>query len=375
MKSILISLAMLLTLVNTATVAAVAEEGIRLKELARLLNVRENSLIGYGLVTGLSGTGDSSKSKATTQSIANTLKNLGLTVPAGDINSRNVAAVIVATTLPAFSRAGDKLDVNVTSMGDAKSLLGGTLLLTHLNGADGKIYALAQGAVSVGGYKYDLNGNVTQKNHTTTGNVPNGAIVEIELDTKVINASGELEYKLHSPDFTTVQRVRERINESFGRGTARADDAGKLVVSVPDSYKNNLAGYITLLENLRIQPDTTARIVINERTGTVVSGGDVQIKDVTITHGDTKVSIVTDYVVSQPHLVRQTGTDVRTQVIPDTRIDVIEQKPIALSLQGTTSVADLVSALIKVKTSSRDVISILQAIKLAGALHAELVIQ
>ena len=300
------------------------QDGVRLKELSRVVGVRDNSLIGYGLVTGLSGTGDTIRSRTTTQSIANTLRNLGLTIEVKDIASRNVAAVIVSATLPPFARPGDKLDINVTSMGDAKSLLGGTLLLTHLKGANGKIYALAQGPVSVGGFKYDINGNVVQKNHTTAGSIPDGAIVENITKTEIVDGNGQITLKLHNPDFTTVARVKTKINQRFGNGTASAVDAGRVVINIPGQYRSDTMTFLMQLESIRISPDVKARVVINERTGTVVSGGDVTISDVTITHGDLKVSIVTDFLVSQPFLVRQTGDNVRTQVVPDSKIDVVE---------------------------------------------------
>lgn len=363
-------------LLNTQVFAVVDKGGIRIKELCRIIGVRDNALIGYGLVTGLSGSGDTRRSKTTTQSIANTLKNLGLTISIEDINSRNVAAVMVTATLPPFSLPGDKLDINVTSVGDAKSLLGGTLLLTHLKAVNGKIYALAQGQLSVGGFKYDLNGNVVQKNHTTAGNIPNGATVEKDIKTSFINGNGDVILKLYSPDFTTASRIKDKLNYEFGSAVASAIDAGRIAVKVPSGYSTNLITFLMKLEKLRINPDLAGRVVINERTGTVVSGGNVTISDITISHGELKVSIVTDYLVSQPLVFRGGGnTNVRTQVVPDTNIDIVEKKPISLSLKGNTSVADLVAALNKVKASSRDVITILQVIKRAGALHAELIVQ
>jgi len=346
-----------------------------LKDLCRIVSVRDNSLVGYGIVAGLAGTGDSSRSRATTQSVANTLENLGLTISPNDINSRNVAAVMVTTTLPAFSRSGDKLDANVTSIGDARSLLGGTLLLTHLVAANGRTYALAQGPLSIGGFVYDANGNVVQKNHTTTGQIPNGATVEVETSTKILNANGELVLKLTEPDFTTASRVKNALAREFPGNYIHAIDAGRISIKVPNNYQSDVIAFITKIESLRITPDEKAKVIINERTGTVVSGGDVTISNVTITHGDLKLSVVTDYQISQPYLVRDTGPGVKSLVVPDTKVDVIEKGPISLSLKGQTSVADLIAALNKVKTSSRDIITIMQAIKQAGALHAELVIE
>lgn len=355
--------------------AAVDKSGIRLKEVVRVIGVRENALIGYGIVSGLSGTGDTLRSNATTQSISNILKNMGLTIPAKEINSRNVAAVMVTSVLPAFSQPGDKLDVNVTSIGDARSLVGGTLMLTHMVGANNKIYALAQGPLSTGGFKYDLNGNVVQKNHSTAGNIPNGASVEAGVDTQLLSADNQLTLKLYEPDFTTASRVKSQINNRFGKNVAKAVDAGSVKVTIPNAYSQKLISFLMEIESLRIIPDTRARLVINERTGTIASGGDVSISDVTITHGDIKVSIVTDFIVSQPSFVRDVDSSIRTQTVPDTSINVKEDKPIALTFKGNTSVSDLVLSLNKIKTSSRDIISIIQTIKRAGALHAELIIQ
>jgi len=370
-----IGILVLLLLVDSQAYAVVNTPGVRIKELCRVIGVRDNALFGHGIMTGLSGTGDSSRNKTTMQSLANTLRNLGLTISAKDINSRNVAAVMVTTRLPAYARPGDKLDVNVTSIGDARSLLGGSLMLTHLRAANGRIYALAQGQISVGGFKYDLNGNVIQKNHTTAGSIPNGATVETETTTSIMNTDGEVVLKLHSPDFTTASRIKSKLNESFNGDVARAIDAGRIAVTVPKNQRKDLMSFLMKLEGLRIKPDFTAKVVVNERTGTVVAGGNVTISDVTISHGDLKVSIATDFLVSQPFLVNKVGSDVRTQVVPDTKIDVVENKPISLTLKGQTSVADLVAALNKIKTSSRDVITILQVIKRAGALNAELIVQ
>ena len=351
------------------------ESGVRVKDLVRIVGIRDNSLVGYGIVAGLAGTGDSIRSRATIQSITNTLARFGLNIKPEDLRSRNVAAVMVTTKLPPFSRPGDKLDVNVTSIGDSRSLVGGTLLMMHLKAPNGKIYALAQGPLTVGGYKYDLNGNVVQKNHPTAGLVPNGAIVEVGVKSTILSSEGFLQLKINNPDYTTAGRIANSINKKFGNSLAKAVDAGRVKVQVPQSYQNEVVQFVMNIEKLSIQPDTRSKIIINERTGTVVSGGDVTISKVTIAHGDLKVSIVTDFLVSQPFLVRETSAGVRTQVVPSTRIDVEEQDPISLSLPGGTSVADLVTALRRIKTSSRDIITILQGIKSAGALHAELIVQ
>ena len=356
-------------------VAGASDNGIRIKDLARLDGVRDNSLSGYGLVIGLAGTGDSSRSRATLQSVANMLKSFGVVVPANELNSRNVAAVIITSTLPAFSDSGRKLDVNVSSIGDSRSLVGGTLLLAPLKGADSKVYALAQGSVSVGGFKYDMYGNMVQKNHPTVGIISGGATVEKGVDTSVINVNGSIDFILHNPDYTTSGRVADSINRFLREDRAKAVHAGKIRVSLSSYQRKNIVDFIRSLENLTIVPDQKAKVVINERTGTVVSGGDVVLSKVTVTHGELKVSIMSDYKVSQPGLVIGGDSDVKTVVTADTEISVSEKAAQAVSMPSGTSVADLVAALNRIKTSTRDVIVILQAIRRAGGLHAELVIQ
>ena len=349
--------------------------GVAIKDLGRIEGWRSNPLIGYGLVTGLASTGDTPRTRATRQSISNMLAQFGMYVPADQVQSRNVAAVMVTASLPAFARAGDRVDVTVTSIGDAKSLLGGALLLTPLRGADNRVRALAQGALAVGGYQYDLNGNLQQKNHPTVGAVPLGATVELGVSTEVVAPTGSVRFRLAEPDYTMANRVATAINGT-GRASATPRDASSIDIALPPQLEaSQVVGFLTLIENLSVAAVQRARVVINERTGTVVSGGDVRISMVTISHGDLKVSVVTDYLVSQPALVRGVLPDVRTAIVPSTRINVTESGATTLMLPGNNTVADLVSALSKVKTSTRDTISILQAIKAAGALHAELLIQ
>lgn len=362
-------------LLSASTGWAAIETGVRIKELSRIADEHDNAIVGYGLVTGLAGTGDSARSFQTMQSLRNLLRRFDVVVPEGQVRSRNTAAVMVTATLPAYSQPGDKLDVNVTSLGDARSLLGGTLVLTHLVGPDSSTYALAQGPVSVGGFKYDLNGNVVQKNHPTAATIPAGATVERTAGTALLTREGKIWYVLHDPDFTTASRIAEALNDRLGPGRAKAVDAARVWVTTSATDQANLVAFLTRIENTVVTPDRPARVVINERTGTVVSGGDVRISQTTISHGDLKVEIDTEFFVSQPLLVRQTGPGVRTQVVPQTTIQVVEQEPISVSLPKDTSVADLVAALNKVKATSRDIITILQAIKRAGALHAELIIQ
>jgi flagellar P-ring protein FlgI len=350
-------------------------EMVRLKDIGKFSGWRENALVGYGLVTGLAGTGDSVNNKATRQSIANVLAQFDVVVSPDDVLSRNTAAVMVAAKLPPTAHAGDTVDVTVTSIGDARSLAGGNLLITPLKAPNGKIYALSQGALFVGGYKYDLNGNVAQKNHPTVGSIPAGATVEVGVKATILRSDNTMLFTLTAPDFTTSSRIAAAINSAFGLEMAKPQDAEGVEIRVPEYQRENLVDFVTKIERLSVEPDMRARVVIDERTGTVVSGGDVRIAKVVISHGDLKISIVTDNTVSQPYFVRQTGPGVRTEVVANSRIRVAEKEETGYVSASNNTVADLVQALTRIKTNTRDIISILRAIKAAGALHAELVIQ
>jgi flagellar P-ring protein precursor FlgI len=358
---------------------ACGAQAIRIKDIGKMSGWRENALVGYGLVTGLAGTGDSSRNRATRQSLANMLSRFDVAIAIDDVQSRNVAAVMVTASLTPFGRVGDALDVTVTSIGDARSLVGGSLILAPLKGPDGRIYALAQGPVSVGGYKYDMNGNVLQKNHPTVGLVPNGATVEVGVAgasaAEAAALPSTLTFVLTDPDYTTATRVASAINAVAGPDTANARDASGIEIRIPESRRTHLADFLTVIENARVEPDRRAKVVVNERTGTVVAGGDVRISKVAVSHGDIKVSIVTDNAVSQPLFARQAGPEVRSTAYSNSRVNVDETAETAFVAPTSNTVADLVQALTRIKTSTRDIISILQAVKAAGALHADLVIQ
>ncbi len=347
---------------------------IRVKDLGKLQGWRENTLVGYGIVTGLAGTGDSPANRTTRQTLSNVLSQFNLSVPPEQVQSRNVAVVMVSASLPTFAREGDTVDITVNSAGDARSLLGGSLLLTPLKAPNGRVYALAQGPLSVGGYRYDANGNVVQKNHPTVGSVPGGAVVEVGTGTEVAAPGQNLTFVLAEPDYTTASRVAAAINTQVGSGLAKARDASGIEISVPDAQRAQLVGFVARIENVSVQPDRRAKVVINERTGTVVAGGDVSISRVAISHGDLKINIVAQNSVSQPFSIGGAGPGVQTANITNARIDVEEQNGPGYLASGTT-VSDLVQSLARLKTSTRDVISILRAIKAAGALHAELVVQ
>lgn len=351
------------------------ENGVRLKELGRIEGVRENPLVGYGLVVGLSGTGDSQRNRATVQSVVNALANFGVLVEERDISSRNVAAVMVTATLPAFAEPGDKLDVQASSVGDAKSLMGGTLLMTPLHGPDDKLYALAQGSLATGGYYFESFESSVQKNHPTVGIVPDGATVERTVAAFESVSTDEIVVVLNQPDFTTAERIVQALAAMLPEATVSAAHAGKVAVRLPDPVSNPVS-LIAQIENVLVAPDQRARVVVNERTGTVVAGGEVRIADVTVSHGNLQVVIDTYYQVSQPNtFLSRTDSSIRTVVVPDTEIEVIEQEGGDVTLPAGTTVADLVAALRRIHLNTRDVITVLQAIKSAGALHGELIIQ
>jgi flagellar P-ring protein precursor FlgI len=274
-------------------------------------------------------------------------------------------------------RPGDKIDASVSSVGDARSLAGGTLLLAPLYGPDRKIYALAQGALATSSFSYELNGNLVQKNHPTAGSIPEGAAVEANVPTKILQDEGVIRVVLFNPDYTTANRVATGINKEFGNGSAKAMDAGRVEIRLPEDGSSRLVEFVSRVENVSVEPDQRARVIVNEKTGTVVSGGDVTLSKVDIAYGDLRVAIVTDYLVSQPSggVLARPGPGVRTETVPQTRIDVKESAINSISLPDGATVADLVMSLNRIKTSTRDIIAVLQSIKRAGAMHAELIVQ
>jgi len=367
-------LLVLLLLLSSFSAAALADGSVRLKEIARVQGVRDNALVGYGLVIGLSGSGDTSKNRLTVQSVANTLSHFGVNVSPDDLNSRNVAAVMVTATLPAFAESGQKLDVSVSSLGDARSLGGGILLLTPLNGPDGKLYALAQGALSVGGYEVHAFGSLDRKNYPTVGRVPDGATVEREAPLGLGQDGRTLDVVLYQPDFTTAERIAESLRRNAGVN-AVAEHAGKVRVTFA-APPSDLVQTISMIENVPVTPDEIARVVVNERTGTVVSGGDVRLGAVTISQGDLRIQVQTDYLVSQPNgYLINPSRNIGTAVVPQANINVQDPEARMVSVPNGATVADLIAALRAIHLSTRDVITILQSIKDAGALRGELVIQ
>lgn len=344
---------------------------VRLRDVVDVRGVRDNQLVGYGLVVGLAGTGDGTQAKFTIQSLANALQRMGVVVPMRSIRVDNVAAVMVTADLPAFARPGSRLDVTVSSIGDADSLSGGTLLMTPLKGPDGRVYALAQGPISLGGaFAASGGGGSVQKNHPTTGLIPSGALVE---RTAGIDLGGRdsFELQLRAPDFETAFRVEKALNQAFGGSTAHAIDAGTVKVMIPEVLRDRPVEFLAHTLEVGVRPDVPARVVLNERTGTVVLGGDVMISQVSVTHGNLTIAVTERFGVSQPAPFSEGG---ETVVVPEGEVVVDEEPAQHLDLGPGTSVEELVKSLKKVGVTPRDMIAIFQAIRAAGALHAELVL-
>ncbi len=334
--------------------------------MAKVQGVRANQLVGYGLVFGLAGTGDSNKSVNTIQSVVNMLRSFGVLVDQTKLQSKNVAAVMISSKLPAFVKSGDTIDVTVSSMGDAKSLAGGTLIQTPLRAANGNVYAVAQGPVTTGGFAAGGTGANVQKNFPTVGLITNGAIVERDVPFQ-IGANGQFNLALNRPDFTTATRIAEAITQRFGT-IATARDPGTVTVSVPAMFGQDVVGFVAAIEELRIRPDEVARVVINERTGTIVMGSNVSIDEVAVAQGGLTVKITKTREVSQPLPFSQG----RTVTTPRQSVNAQEGNGNLLVLPSTASVGDVVAALNSVGATPRDIITILQAMKAAGALHAEM---
>lgn len=346
--------------------------GVRLKDIARIQDEKDSMLIGYGLVIGLSGTGDSARNKMTVQSLKNTLSHFGLMLDDKDIVSRNVAAVMITAKISSFREHGDQFDISVSSIGDSRSLSGGTLAVTPLYGIDEKIYAFAQGQVTVGGYEYEKDNNSYQKNHATVGKIVKGGILERSLnvadsDNTVVNII------LNEPDYTTATKIVNAIHQQKIAGTAIAVHPGKLRIQLNNGA--NKMDVLSRLENTLVVPDSSGKVVINERTGTIVAGTDVVIGAVSIAHGNLKIEIDTTYSASQPTNGFYSGNGVRSLVVPDVDLKVNEEKNTPISMPEGTTVSELVLSLNKINLSTRDIITILQSIKTAGALHADLIIE
>jgi flagellar P-ring protein precursor FlgI len=341
----------------------------RIKDVAAIEGVRQNQLVGYGIVVGLNGTGDTlNNAPFTRQSATAMLERLGVNTRGANMRTANMAAVIVTATLPAFSTQGTKVDVTVSSLGDAKSLQGGTLLVTPLLGADGEVYAVSQGAVAISGFSAQGDAASITRGVPTVGRIANGAIVEREIDF-ALNKLKTLRLSLRNPDFTTARRVAAAINDFLGAPTAEPTDPSTVVIQVPARYQGNMIRLLTEIEQLRVEPDQTARIVIDERSGIIVMGRDVRVSTVAVAQGNLTVTISEQPQVSQP----APFSDGRTAVVPRTAVKVDTEGGNKLAIvKESVSLRDLVDGLNALGIGPRDMISILQAIKAAGALQAEI---
>ncbi len=357
---------------------------VRLKDITSIENAQEDALIGYGLVIGLDGTGDRSSGNRgaifTVQSISNMLERFGITVPKDYLRTRNVAAVMVTCNTPAYGRVGSHFDVTVSSLGDAKSLEGGVLLMTPLRAMDGTHYGLAQGAVSVGGFNIETDsGEKLKKNHALVGRVPNGGVLERASNTLGFQLDHPVRFLLHEPDFGTASRIAEKINTDLGQANtagilAKPLNAGVVEVSFPATVtsQEEAVFFIADVEVLMVQPDVDARVVINERTGTVVAGGNVRINEIMISHGSLTIHVKRTPIISQPVASFSNAGRTVVEYITETRASEGEVKNAVI--KETTSVSDLAAALNELGMRPRDVISIFQALKQAGALNARLII-
>ncbi len=364
MKSAVSAIITVMLLVITTSAHA-----IRIKDLASFEGIRDNQLMGYGLVVGLNSSGDSDQTKFQIQSVMNMLERMGITTSLKDnIKTKNVAAVMVTATLPPFAKQGNRLDVLVSSLGDAKSIAGGTLIMAPLKGADNQIYAVAQGSVLTNSFAFGGQGATAQKNHPTAGRIPNGALVERELPNTLAGKS-VINLNLHDADFTTASRIVAAVNSKFHGPVAVSRDPGSVSLTIPEVYANRAVEFVAALERLEVIPDAQAKVVLNERTGTVVMGENVRISTVAVTHGSLTLVIKESPQVSQPNPLSKTG---ETKVVPATDLKVAEESRQLMVMPEGASIGDVVRALNMLGVTPRDMISIIQAVKSAGALQAEL---
>jgi flagellar P-ring protein precursor FlgI len=345
--------------------AAETESQTRLKDLVTLEGMRDNQLVGYGLVVGLAGTGDKRTTVFSTQSLANMLQRMGITVDPTAIQIKNTAAVVVTATLPAFAQPGTHIDVTASAIGDAGNLQGGILVLTSLRGANGQVYATAQGPVVTGGFASGRATSSQTVNHPTVGRIPNGASVERAAPS--FAPSQKVDLQLRQSDFTTAARIAAAVNKQFP-ASANAENSALVAVHIPDEYAHHTIEFIAELEKIPVDADQIAKVVINERTGTIVMGKDVHIKPTAILHGNLTVQIETTFAVSQPGPL-STGT---TEVVPKTTTTAKEEKARNVILKQGATVEELVRALTAIGSTARDIIAILENLRAAGALEAEL---
>jgi|SRR5579872_1157776 len=364
-------MALVLCAVGALTLAAAHAQTVRIKDVAKVQGVATNQLVGYGLVTGLAGTGDSTSVAFTSQTIQNLLQAFGLSTSSQAVRTRNVAAVVVTAALPPFAHSGDTIDVTVSSLGDATSLQGGTLVLTDLRGADDQVYATAQGPVSIGGFSVsDLSAgtNSVTKNHPAAGRIPAGGLVARTVTTALQQDDGTFNYVLLQPDFNTAANLARTLNQHFGGAIAHAADEGTVQVRLPPAFRNDEVDFLAQAGDLSIRAGEVAKVVLNERTGTVVMGGDITLAPVAIAHGNLSITITTTNTAVPPGPF----TNAPGQTQTNTRIAVNEQKRQLIYLNGEPTLARVVRALNTLGVSPRDLIAILQALHASGALQADI---
>ncbi|MFW6386443.1 MAG: flagellar basal body P-ring protein FlgI [Bacillota bacterium] len=367
-----VSLLAVLVVVPGATEELDNDPVVEIGDITRLQGVRTNQLSGYGLVVGLAGTGDS-RSQIRDQSLSNMLERHGIEISSEEVNSKNVAAVMVTAELPAFSRSGDNIDVEVSSIGDAETLDGGTLLPTELRAHNDRVYAVAQGPVATGGFSVEEGGDSVRENHTTVAEIPNGALVEREVDMRLDDR--KLSLLLDDSSMDNAKMIAEAINHEFmeeneDRSVARPVDGKEIRVEVPEMYRNRVVEYVSDINNLEVRPSIEPKVVISERTGTVVFTHNVRISTVAVSHGNLTVTVTTSEDASQPPAF----SEGETEVTEETEIEVEREEGHMEIVEGKGTISDLVNALNTIGASPDDIITIMREIKSAGALHAELVI-
>lgn len=357
-----------LTLGAASLHAGTVDRKVLIRDVTSIEGVRANQLVGYGLVVGLHGTGDKQQTFFTVQTLANTLQRMGVQIAPGVVVVKNVAAVFVTAQLPPFSRPGMKLDVTVSSIGDAKSLEGGVLLMTALKSPNGEVYAEAQGALTVGGYSEGANGNSRTVNHPTVARIAEGAVAERDAAVDLTQFH-KVSLLLNNDDFTAARTVADTINKEFSHTVATAIDSRRVDINVSATGEQSVPILISRVQNLAISLQAPAKVIVNERTGTIVMGGDVKLSPVSVIHGSLTIHVDTTPLISQPSPFTKTGT---TQVVPETKIAVKDQPAQSIQMEEGANVQELIKGLHAIGATSHDIIAILQAIKAAGGLQADL---
>src|SRR5579872_1338211 len=361
--------AMLGIVATTFMPARASAQTVLLKDIAHVQGVTGNQLVGYGIVTGLAGTGDSTSVIFTSHTIQNVLQSFGLNTTSNEVRTRDVAAVMVTATLPPFAHSGDNVDVTVSAMGDSTSLQGGTLIMTELKAANDLVYATAQGAVSIGGFTAGFDATSTTKNHPTAGRIPNGAIIARDMVTPIQNGDG-FNYVLTTPDFKTAANLATALNSHFGGGTAGALDAETVHITLPPAYHNNPVQFLADASDVALTQDELAKVIMNERTGTIVFGGDIKLAPCAIAHGNLSITITQENkFVPSPFSTSGGGSQTNT------RVNVSEEKKQLTFISGAATLSSVVRALNTMGVTPRDLIAIVQALRQAGALQADLEIQ